>query len=364
MLNWLEINLDRLSDNVKKLRQFLEEEVKIMAVVKANGYGHGLVETARTVWAAGADALAVAELEEAIELREAKIKAPILVMGYTPKEGFSEAIDFGISLTLWDHEEAQALSFKAEKLRRPGRFHFKVDTGMHRLGARPEEAADILEKILRLPGLAFEGIYSHFAEAGNIAFSQEQLKSFKSVLFGLQRKGLAIPLSHMANSEGTLNYPEAHLDMVRPGLIIYGLINHRIDVSPVLEFKTVIGQIKRIPQGETVGYNRTFKAERPMRIAVLPVGYSDGYPRSLSNKAEVLIRGKRAKVVGLVCMNQTIIDVTGISCRVGDEVTLIGEDEDDKIEVSDLAKWAGTNVHEIVSRLPADLERKFIKNGQ
>lgn len=363
MLNWLEINLDKLSDNVKKLRQFLEEEVKIMAVVKANGYGHGLVEVARTVWVAGGDSLAVAELEEAVKLREAKIKAPILVMGYTPKEGFSEAIDFGISLTLWDYESAGALSFKAEKLRRPGKFHFKVDTGMHRLGARPEEAADILEKILRLPGLAFEGIYSHFAEAGNLAFSGEQLKSFKAVLFGLQRRGLTIPLSHIANSEGTLNFPESHLDMVRSGLIIYGLINHQIGVNPVLKFKTIIGQIKRVPQGETIGYKRTFKAERPMRIAILPVGYSDGYPRSLSNKAEVLVRGKRAKVVGLICMNQTIIDVTGISCRVDDEVTLIGEDGDDKISVDDVARWAGTNAHEIVSRLPADLERKFIKDG-
>jgi alanine racemase len=362
MLSYLTINLGAVEHNIKVVRSYLEPETKIMAVVKANAYGHGLVEVARAAWASGAEMLGVGSVDEGIALRIAKIRAPILVMGYTDPSEYHRVVEYSLQVTLFNREEINNLGKVAASNHSTVRVHLKIDTGMHRLGINPDETADFVAAIKKEPYLLLEAIFSHFAEVQDRPYAAEQIKEMQSALFTLQRSGSELPLVHMANSSGIVLYPESHFDMVRPGIAIYGLSNDIPELKPALSWHTKIVQTKRIAAGQKVGYGLTYETQRIGMLAVLPVGYADGYARSMSNKAEVLISGKRVRVVGRVCMSQTILDITGVQAKVGDEVVLIGESGHDTIKVQELAAWAETNPHEIVARLNPNLSRRFIRS--
>lgn len=363
MLSWININLDAVRNNLEKIRDNIEPETKIIAVIKSNAYGHGLVEIARTVWAAGADTLAVADVDEGIQLRIAKIRAPILVLGYTQPSEYQRVIEHGLQITLFNREDVTTLAKTASSSHAPLRVHIKIDTGLHRLGVNPNDVADFARAIKQEPYLILEAIYSHFADSENTAYSREQVKELQSALFLLQQGGFEeLPPVHMASSTSISKYPEAHFDAVRPGAALYGIAGGLPGLGPVLKWSTKIVQVKRVSEGSFVGYGLTHKTQRIASLAVLPVGYADGYPRSLSNKAEVLFNGKRVKVVGTIGMNMTVVDVTGLNAKVGDQVVLIGQSLGDIIRVEDLAKWASTNPREIITRIPPTTYRHFCES--
>jgi len=366
-LAWLFINLQAIGNNVKQILKMIGPSVSLMAVVKSNAYGHGLIPICKKVLEKGAKWLGVFSLEEALKIREAKITSPILILGFTEKENLKKIIAKDISLTLYDIETAKELSILAKKLSKKAKVHLKIDTGMHRLGILSDNILNFVRKIENLKNLQIEGIFSHFADATNKEYSLWQLEKFKKVLALLKQNGISPPFVHMANSAATLTIPAARFNLIRCGLAIYGLSPLLPNSKPALSFKAKIIQVKDLKKGDYVGYQRTYKAKRAMKIAILGVGYADGFDRGLSNMGEVLVKGIRCPVIGRICMNQTIIDVSKLSeirtkrdrLKVGDVVTLIGKDGDDKITVDELAKKLNTIPHEVVSRIPENLPRIF-----
>lgn len=362
MLNTIEIDLNAINDNLRFFKNKIDSESKIIGVVKANAYGHGLAETARAVWTSGADILAVADIEEAVALRVEKIRAPIVVLGYVNPKDFRRAIDFDITLSAFELDDVLHLSQDAKKLNKWARIDMKVDTGMNRFGFSVHEAADIYQQIQGIEHIKLEGLHSHFAEPLDREFVKAQLMDFNNVLFALQKSSIKPPLVHMAATDASLLYDEAHFDAVRIGLGLYGFTEvsqFQTELKPVLSFKSKIGQIIRVGAGETIGYAKSFQAKKPMKIAVIPVGYADGYPRSLSNKSEVIINGFKTKVIGRVCMNVLMADVTGIKCANLDDVILIGSQDQNEIRADELGNLADTNTHEILSRLSATVAREY-----
>lgn len=360
MLTWINVDLGALAHNLKVLHEHIEPETRVIGVVKSNAYGHGLSDVGRSLWENGVDMLAVNNVDEAIELRIAKVKAPILVLGYTQPSEYHRVIEHSLRVTLFNKEDIEPLAAAAAAAHTPVRVHLKVDTGMHRLGINPPEAFDFANAIKQEPYLILEAVFSHFAEADNLAYSRNQIKEMQSALFQFQQMDAKdMPYVHMAASRSIVKYPEAHFDMVRPGLALYGLEDDMPGLKPVLKWSTKIVQVKRVSEGSPVGYGLTFTTKRISSLAVLPIGYADGYSRALSNKAQVLINGKRVNVVGRVCMGQTIIDVTGVNAKVGDQVVLIGKSVGDIIRAQDLARWSQTNPHEVVARISPAIFRNF-----
>jgi len=362
MINKIEVNLNAIVNNLNVVKKQLDPECKIIGVVKANAYGHGLIETARSAWTAGADILATASLDEAVALRVAKIKAPIIVLSYVEPVEFRRVLDFDITLTIFDYQTAVKLDREAAKQNKWAKVDIKVDTGMNRYGFAPYEALDNYKKIMALDHIKITGIHSHFAEPENREFTKNQINIFQNVLFGFQQNRISPPMVHISATKGILLFPESHFDAVRIGLALYGYCGNVFPESgliPALELKSHIAQIRRVGPGETISYDRTFKAKSPMKVAVIPIGYADGYPRALTNKGELLVNSKRARVVGRVCMNIFMADVTGISCSAGDEVILIGSEGDDKVDAEDLANWGETIPNEILSRLSPTIPREY-----
>jgi len=318
---------------------------------------------ARAVWTSGADILAVNSIDEAVALRVAKIKAPIIVLSYIEPVEFRRAIDFDITMTVYDFNRARHISQEAAKINKWAKIDLKIDTGMSRFGIPANNFIDEYERIMLLEHLKIVGIHSHFADTDDEAFSKEQLLRMQNILFIFQQNDVKTPMVHMAATSATIKYQEAHFDAVRIGLGLYGYCEAELEsgdiLKPCLKLKSVIAQIRRVGNGETIGYMRTFVAKRPMKIAVVPIGYAEGYSRSLSNKSQVLVDGKRAKVVSRICMNILIIDVTGIECDEGDEVILIGAQGDDMVSAEELANLAQTNIHEVLSRLSPSLQREY-----
>lgn len=354
--HWVEIDLEALAHNVRRLKTIVGNVATLFAVVKANAYGHGAVAVARTALLNGAGAIAVASLTEAVELRDAGIDAPILVMSYTPSQAVRQAIRQNITLTLYDLELARTYDRVARETGGNLRLHVKIDTGMGRLGVMASEAITFFRALLNLSHLEVEGVYTHFATADDDAdFMQEQLNRFKSVLVPLRAGGYAFRYIHCANSAATLRAPETHFNAVRVGLAMYGLspseeVPVPDDFRPVLTWKTQVAQVKMLPAGHSAGYGRTFIAESPTRIAVLPVGYADGIRRSPGNWGHMLVRGAEAPVVGRVSMEKTLIDVTHIpGVAIGDEVIIIGEQGDKRITAGDIARRLQTISYEIVT---------------
>ncbi len=365
---WVEIDLSAIASNTRQIAALVGPQVRVLASLKADAYGHGAVKVGHTVLHNGASMLGVATVSEAMPLREAGINAPILVFGYVPAWQMREAVHLGVTLTLYSVEAAQAASRAALALGKTARAHVKVDTGMGRLGIRAEQLADIvhLVKVIReLPGLQLEGIFTHFAMADAPASTHTHMQRarFQHVLQVLEEEGIRPPLAHAANSAATLTLPEAHLDMVRPGIALFGLHpSEEVPLPPgfraALSFKTQVSQVKLIPAGECLGYGCAYYTEQPTTIAVLPVGYADGFRRAPTNWGAVLIHGQPAPLLGRVCMDQCMVDVSHIpQTRVGDEVVLIGRQGSISLTAEQVAQRLGTINYEVVSEILARVPR-------
>ena len=365
---WVEIDLSAIGANCRRLKQMIGADVELLASLKADAYGHGALRVARTVLYNGATRLGVATLSEAAPLRQAGITAPILVFGYLPPWQMREAVRLGITVALYSLEAAQALAQAAQSLGIPARAHLKIDSGMGRLGLRAEEVDTIVaiaDEIQKLPGIELEGIFTHFAcaDSADQTLSLLQLERFQAVLAALEKRGLRPPIVHAANSAATLALPQARFNMVRPGIALYGL--HPSDevrlpegFQPALTFKTQIAQVKDIPAGECISYGCTFVTPTSMRIAVISVGYADGFRRAPANWGEVLVRGQHAPLVGRVCMDQSMIDVSNIpGVSVGDEVVLIGQQGEEQLTAEGVATRLGTINYEVVSEILARVPR-------
>jgi len=365
-----EIDLGAVAHNIREIRKKIGQKVRILGVVKANAYGHGALPVSRAILKAGADGLGVAGLDEALELREAGLEAPILIFGSSLPEEAEAIVKHNLTATVCREEFAAALADR-QRERSPQRkvkVHINVDTGMGRVGIDCEEAAGFIRKLGEKKSLEIEGLYTHFpsADEEDKTFSLVQIERFQEVIGRLAREGIEIPLKHMANSAAILNLPESYCNLVRPGLLIYGLypslaMKKSLDLRPALSLKTRIVYLKKTPAGRPLSYGRTYITGKETVIATIPLGYGDGYSRSLSNKGEVLVRGKRAPVRGRICMDQTLVEVGHIpGVKVGDEVLLIGKQEEEEISVEEIAARIGTVPHEIVSRLGKRVPRVYV----
>lgn len=360
---WAEINLENLSYNFFQIKKLLSSSTKVMVTVKADAYGHGLIPVSRKLVSCGVDFLGVASIDEGIALRKAGIKLPILVMGLVLKKDLSPISSYGLTTTVCDEDLASALNNKARALGKRVNVHIKVDTGMGRIGVPPQDAGELVKNIQKMKNLRIEGLFTHFAFADmNKEFTLYQLDLFDKLINKLKNTGIHIPLIHAANSIGLIDYRKSHFNMVRPGLVIYGLHpkeNMKINFKPVLGLKTKIVFVKKVPKGSGISYGHDYITKRNTTIVTLPIGYGDGYPRNLSNRSPVLIAGKRFKVSGRVCMDQIMVDVGPLPVKVGDEAVLIGTQKKDKITTEELANLSGTIPYEIVCGLGSRVPRVY-----
>jgi len=353
---------------VAQIRSRAGQTVSVLAVVKADAYGHGAVEVARTCAAAGASMLGVALVEEGASLRLAGLRLPILVQCCVHPDEIEFALRNDLTVTAPSLEFVQQVSAAAARLGCVAPVHIDIDTGMGRIGFAASRAVEEIVELVRLPNLRIEGVYTHFAtseiedDPGTLA----QLDLFRKIAKELASRGIKPGYVHAANSGAILNCPQAHLNLVRPGLILYGVypgqnLKQKLDVWPVLALETAVTFLKSACAGATFGYGRTFTASGEMKVATLNVGYADGYPWRLSNKASVLIRGKRAAVVGRVSMDQVLIDVTQVpSVGIGERVVLLGRDGEDRITAENLAEWAGTIPYEILCGISKRVPRMYV----
>jgi alanine racemase len=359
------IDLDALCWNFRQTRERVGPAVKILAMVKANAYGHGAPVVAQALAAEGCDAFGVATLEEGIELRQAGTRASILVLAGVYPEQIDQFLQNTLTPVLHELETLKRLDEALRDRRTTLKAHLEVDTGMGRIGFLAAEIDSWLPELSRLKSLKLEGILSHFSEAEgrNEPYAETQLRNFLFVVDRLRHARLVFPLIHMAKSAALITIPDSHLTMVRPGLILYGIypspdMGSEIALKPVLTWKTRIIQLKRLPKGSSIGYGRTFVTGRKSLIATLPVGYADGYQRVLSNCATVLVRGVRAPVVGRISMDLTTIDVTDIGgVKQGDEVVLLGRQGDATISADEMAAWANTISYEVLTSIGARVPR-------
>jgi len=366
----VKIDLDAISRNFDAVRE--KAGVKVMAVVKADAYGHGAIQVARLLQDKCAF-FGVSSMLEAMELRKAGLRTPILILGHTPVNAYPTAIQEGIRPTIFHYEDAQALSRAAQELGQPAPFHFAVDTGMSRLGFQvTEEAADICAKIARLPGLVSEGLFSHFATAdcADLSKARQQAERFDRFYEMLTARGVSVAIRHLDNSAGLMNFPN-HYEMVRSGIITYGMYPseevspEKLKLEPALQFLSRVTHVKLLPPGREISYGGTYVTTRETRVATVPVGYADGYRRSLSGKFYVLIRGKRAPILGRVCMDQLMVDVTDIpDTAVNDRVTLVGRDGEEVITMEDIAAAADSFNYEFVCGISRRVPRIYVSGGK
>jgi len=371
--NWVEIDLDAIAQNVRNIKTLIGEKIELMAVVKGNAYGHDILEISSIVLKNGANRLAVARLEEGIFLRKVGITVPILVLGLTPEQQVELLVSYNITPTVCRYETIEKLSKFAVKEDKTAKIHIKVDTGMGRIGIFPKHVLDFVTKVKAFKNIEIEGIFTHFsvADEKNKNYTETQFKKFTEVLTILEKEGIEIPIKHVGNSATFLDFPHMWLDLVRPGISIFGLypsteVQKTVKLIPAHSFKTRIIFLKELPVGESIGYGRTFTTKRRTKVASLPVGYADGYNRHLSNQGEVLVRGRRFPVIGRVCMDQCMIDVTNLpQVEVGDEVVLWGRQGQEEITVEEIADKIGTINYEIV-HLPDKkrVAKLFIKDGK
>ena len=366
----VKIDLDAIARNFDAVRE--KAGVKVMAVVKADAYGHGAIQVARLLQDKCAF-FGVSSMLEAMELRKAGLTTPILILGHTPVNAYPTAIREGIRPTIFHYEDAKALSLAAQEAGLAAPFHFAVDTGMSRLGFQAtEESADVCAKIARLPGLVPEGLFSHFATAdcADLSRARQQAQRFDAFDAMLRRRGVAVAIRHMDNSAGLMNFPN-HYEMVRSGIVTYGMYPSEevspelLKLEPALQFLSRVSHVKTLPAGREVSYGGTFVTTRETRIATVPVGYADGYRRSLSGKFYVLIHGKRAPILGRICMDQMMVDVTDIpETAVGDRVTLVGRDGGEVITMEAIAAAADSFNYEFVCGISRRVPRIYVQDGK
>ena len=370
---WAEVDLDKLAHNMREIRRITKSE-KIIAVVKADAYGHGAVDVAPVLLENGANSLAVAMLSEAVELRRSGIECPIMILGFTPPELIDNLLKYNIEQTVFSYEFAKQLSKMAQDENKITKIHIALDTGMGRIGFLPnDESVQEVYKISKLPNIVIEGLFCHFSTADekDKTYTNIQVKKFDAFYKKLGEKNVYINTRHIANSAAIIDLPEIHYEAVRPGIIIYGYYpseevnKEKLDLLPVMTLKTNVIHIKTLPPGEYVGYGRKYKTEKESVIATLPIGYADGYTRLLFEKAKVIIKGKFAPVIGKICMDQCMIDITDVhGVKVGDEVILIGEDEKNKFNADIVGELIGTISYEIVCMIGKRVPRVYLKNGE
>jgi alanine racemase len=371
IVTWAEIDLDAIAFNVRAFKRHVGERVEILAVVKANAYGHGAVPVARAALDAGATRLAVHRAIEGVELRRVGLTAPIMVMGYTPPSGAAMMVQYDLTPSLITREFAEAVSAEAVRAGKVIPLHVKVDTGMSRYGLMPGEVVDFARRLTALPGVKLEGLFTHFAtaDAADQTHVRHQLETFRQVLAALESAGIRIPLRHAANSAATMRLPEAHFDAVRPGIAMYGLDPSDewppvFEIRPALTLKSRVSRVRVLPPGSGISYGRTFVTQRETPVALVPVGYGDGYHRILSNKSSVLIHGQRAPMRGRVCMDQFVVDITGIEgVQQDDEVVLVGHQGEAEIRAEEVAKLAGTINYEVTTSLLPRVVRLYRQGG-
>jgi len=361
------VNLEALAHNLSRIKRYLSPGCEILAIVKANAYGHGAVETTRALAGLGIERFAVASLDEGIALRQAGLSASIVVLGALFEDQVSELVAHKLIPVVSDAHILPALAKAA--LSHPVHYsiHLKVETGMGRLGFSPEEVLSLLDNPLLRSPLHVEGMMTHLADADgkDTAFTERQLAELHAVVQQVQQHGVKLSLVHAANSAAIVRFPNAHFSLVRPGIMLYGY--HTLpaavpapDLRPVLSLRSTIAQLRTVPRGGTVSYNGTFVATRPTRIAVLPIGYADGYSRQLSHRGSVLIQGRRAPIIGLVCMDMVMVDVTDLApVQVGETVTLIGEQGQESIWADEVAGWIGTIAYEVLCGIGSRVPRLY-----
>jgi len=361
-----EINLHAIRRNVRAIREKVGPGVGLMPAVKANAYGHGAVKVSRAALEAGVDMLGVACIEEAVELRDAGIKE--LILGAAPVDAASEIVERNVTAAICDEAFARALSACASSCGKTAKAHIKVDTGMGRVGVPIESALDLILGVAALPGIVIEGVFTHFpsADEEDSGFTKRQLEQFGRLIGELESRGLRPRIVHAANSAAILDYPESSLDLVRPGIMFYGLypssaVNRSVAVTPALTLKTRVVFLKEIQTGATVSYGRTFRASRRTKVATIPIGYADGYSRSLSNRGQAIVRGRKVPVIGRVCMDQTMLDVTDVpGVQVGDEVVVYGDQGNETIGVEDVAAMIGTIPYDVLCAVGSRIPRVYI----
>lgn len=367
------VDLDAIRQNMEAMKANIAKGTMICGVVKSDGYGHGSVPVAKAVedlvWG-----YAVAAVEEGWVLRDHHITKPILVLGYVPEEEFESLVEQEIRYTVSEWKEVEILSKIAQKLGKNAYVHIKMDTGMGRIGLRSaEEILTLAQKIENLPNIVIEGIFTHMATAdmADKTKAKEQIRMFKEMLQLLENNGIYIPIRHCSNSAGIIDLKEANIDMVRAGIALYGLYpsaevnKENVCLTPALELKSIVSYLKTVPKGSPIGYGATFVTQKETKVATVSIGYGDGYPRALSNKGYALVRGKKAPIIGRICMDQFMMDVSDIpEIQQGDTVTLIGKDQNEQITVEELAELAGTFNYEFVCDLGKRIPRVYISGGK
>lgn len=367
---WLEINLDNLENNIKEIRRHVGNDTLIMAIVKANAYGHGAEVCAKLFLKNGADRLGVSILSEGIALREAGIEAPILLLNFTPISQYKKLLKYDLTQTIFKYEDALALSEEAVKQGKIAKIHIKIDSGMNRIGFLPnEDSIKSIINISKLPNLEVEGIFTHFATAdeSDKSYTKKQFERFNNIINKLEEEKVHIPIKHSANSATIVDLPDYKQDMVRPGIILYGhypseFVNSNIvNLKPAMSLKSTISYVKELDKGEGIGYGQTYITKKKSRIATLPIGYGDGYSRNFSNRAYVSINNKRVPIIGNICMDQLMVDVTDINeLDLKDQAVLFGYSHESIPNLKELAKIIGTINYEILTMINSRVPRLYL----
>jgi alanine racemase len=362
---WAEVDLDCLAYNFDQVKKAVSSQTCILATIKADGYGHGLIPVARKLAACGAGYFGVASIDEGIKIRQARLKIPVLILGLILKEDISPLFEYDLIPTVCSYDLAMELDRRARRLRKKIKIHIKVDTGMGRIGVAKEQALSLIKKIHRLRSLEIEGIFTHFAFADmDREFTSHQINLFNRLIDRLKACGIRPRFFHAANSMGIIAYHNSHFNMVRPGLVLYGLYpkeGMKVKLKPVLSLKTKVIFVKKVPKGCGISYGHIYVTSKNSTVITLPIGYGDGYPRNLSNLGPVLVKGRRFKISGRVCMDQVMVDVGNLRVRLGDEAVLIGSQKKNRITTEELAGLSGTIPYEIVCGLGSRIPRVYIE---
>ncbi len=370
---WAEINLDNLAHNIKEVRRVTKPDAMVTAVIKADGYGHGAAEIGKTLLDNGADRFAVATLTEAIQLRKAYKDTPILVLGYTPEEDSDEVVRNNLIQTVYAFEQAEALDKAAKSNKTKVKVHIKLDTGMGRLGLRPEkDAVLVIEYISKLGNVEIEGIYTHFAVADEVdkTYTLEQVKKYNGVIEALEEKNIHIPIKHVSNSAAIIDLPELNYNMVRAGIMLYGLypshdVSHEnVKLKEVMSLKARIGHVKDVGPGVGVSYGLLYTTDAQTRIGTVPIGYADGYTRLYTGSAKAIVGGEIRPIIGRICMDQCMVDLTDLNVQRGDEIVLFGASDNQKISIDEVASWIKTINYEVVCMISKRVPRVYKSQGE
>lgn len=368
-----EINLDAIHENVANAKALTKPGTKLMAIIKADAYGHGAVMVAHTLEDV-ADAYGVAILEEGIELRQSGINKPILILGYTPAPLYSAMIKYDIATAVFEYDMAEKMSEAAEKIGKKAKVHIKLDTGMSRIGFKQDdESLEVIKKIAELPGIEIEGCFTHFAtmDEKDKTKAMKQFERYMDFVERIEDVGIKIPVKHVSNSAGIIEKQEVNLDMVRDGICVYGMYpsdevdKTKLKLTPAMEIKSYVSFVKTLESGVEIGYGGTYITTKQTTVATIPVGYADGYSRALSNRGRVLIKGKSFPIIGRICMDQFMVDISELpEIKQGDEVTLVGRDGDEYISIEEVADMSYSFNYEFVCDIGKRIPRVYYKGGK